>query len=244
MKICIFYLKCSLTPRNTQSTAPNASIVFSLPLSPFGYALDKLHRMGQFREWLRGDYSVISQAMATRTRAVIAMKMTIEPNKTTDSLMKWKNLIFGSFVVLYTTEIDNTSGSSHSMDCGVTPIRSGVVKVANTKAAIVDILFSEGPDSSQVGPVNGIDNTQKIEQPGDARVNLPDFARPAVNGIIAGSGYASDDRDQRGVHNLGDVPGLRTDGIDDTDRADIQACGESKSNGYKNDKRVLLFIYH
>ena len=135
--------------------------------------------------------------MPTRTRAVIAMKMTIEPNKTTDSLTKWRNLIFGSFVVLYTTEIDNTSGSSHSMDCGVTPIRSGEVKVANTKAAIVDILFSKLSGSLQMGPVNGIDNTQKIEQPGNARVNLPYFVRPAVNGIISRRAYASDDRDRR-----------------------------------------------
>ena len=77
-----------------------------------------------------GDYSVISHAKATRTRAVMAMKMTMEPNKTTDSFRKLTNLIFGSLVVLYTTEIDATSGSSHSMDSGVTLICSGVVKVA------------------------------------------------------------------------------------------------------------------
>lgn len=137
----------------------------------------------------RGDYSVISHAKATRTRAVIAMKMTMEPNKMIDSLRKWKNLIFGSFVVLYTMDIAATNGSNHSMEFGVTPIFSGVVKVANTKDAIIDILFSSGPGSSQMGPINGVYNTQKIEQPGDARVNLSDFARPAVNGIISRSGH-------------------------------------------------------
>jgi len=168
-----------------------------------------------------GDYSVTSHAKATSTRAVIAMKMTIEPNKTTDSFMKWANLIFGSFVVLYTTEIAATNGSSQSMDFGVTPIFSGVVKVANTKAAIIDILFSNGPVSSQVGPVNSVYNTQKIEQAGDARVNLPDFARPAENGIISRSGYLAKDRHCRRVHKLCDVPGFCADGIDNPDRADI-----------------------
>jgi len=149
----------------------------------------------KFRDNLAGgDYSVTSHAKATRTRAVMAMKMTIEPNKTTDSLSKWANLIFGSFVVLYTTEIAATNGSSHSMEFGVTPIFSGVVKVANTKAAIIDILFSSRLGSAQMGPVNGVYNTQKVEQPGDARVNLSDFARPAVDGIIARSGQLAQDR--------------------------------------------------
>src|SRR4030043_131048 len=110
------------------------------------------------------------------------MKTTMEPNKTTDSFRKLANLILGSFVVLYTTEIAATKGSSHSMDSGVTLIFSGVVKVAITKAAIIDILFSSGPGFAQMGPVNGVYNTQKIEQPGDARVNLSDFVRPAENG--------------------------------------------------------------
>jgi len=100
---------------------------------------------GALEKLAGGDYSVTSHAKAIRTRAVIAMKMTIEPNKTTDSLSKWKNLIFGSFVVLYTTDIAATNGSNHSMEFGVTPIFSGVVKVANTKAAIVDILFGSVP---------------------------------------------------------------------------------------------------
>ena len=168
-----------------------------------------------------GDYSVISHAKATKTRAVIAMKMTMEPNKTTDSFRKFANLIFGSFVVLYTTEIAATNGSSHSMDCEVTPIFSGVVKVANTKAAIIDILFSSGPGSSQMGPINGVYNTQKVEQPGDARVYLSDFARPAVDGIISRSGHLAQDRHCRRVHNLCDVPGLCSDGVDNPDRADI-----------------------
>jgi hypothetical protein len=176
---------------------------------------------GCFGKWARADYSVISHAIATRTRAVIAMKMTMEPNKTTDSLTKWKKLIFGIFVVLYTTEIDATSGSSHNIECGVTPIFSGVVKVAIMKADIVDILFSSVLGSSQVSPVNCVDNTQKIEQPGNARVNLPDFVRPAVNGIISRSGCTPDDCHCRGVHNLGDVPGLCPDGIYDSYRADI-----------------------
>ena len=162
-----------------------------------------------------------SHAKATRTRAVIAMKTTMEPNKMTDSLTKWTNLIFGSFVVLYTTEIAATNGSSHSMDCGVTLIFSGVVKVAIIKAAIIDILFSSGLDSSQMGPVNGVYNTQKVEQPGDARVNLSDFVRPAVNGLISRSGQLADSRHCRRVHKLCDVPGLCSDGIDNPDRADI-----------------------
>ena len=87
------------------------------------------------------------------------MKITMEPNKTTDSFTKWENLILGSFVVLYTMEIDATSGSSHNMDWGVILIFSGVVKVAIMKAAIVDILFSSGPDPAQMGPVDGVDNT-------------------------------------------------------------------------------------
>jgi hypothetical protein len=140
-----------------------------------------------------GDYSVTSHAKATRTRAVIAMKTTMEPNKMTDSLSKWANLIFGSFVVLYTMDIAATNGSSQSMEFGVTPIFSGVVKVANTKAAIVDILFSNGPGFSQMGPVNGVYNTQKVEQAGYARVYLPDFVRPAVNGIISHSGQLAKD---------------------------------------------------
>jgi hypothetical protein len=172
------------------------------------------------------------------------MKMTMELNKTTDSLTKCTNLIFGTFVVLYTTEIAATSGSSHSIDCGVTPIFSGVVKVANTKAAIIDILFSSVSDSSEVTPINGVYDAQKIEQPGDARINLTDFVRPAENGIISRSGYPSDGRHCRGVHNLGDVPGLCSDGIDNSYRADIYTHGESKGDGYENDNRVLLFIYH
>jgi len=164
---------------------------------------------------------VTSHAKATRTSAVIAMKMVMEPNKTTDSFSKCANLIFGSFVVLYTTEIAATNGSSHSMEFGVTPIFSGVVKVAIMKAAIIDILFSSVPGSAQVGPVNGVYNTQKIEQSGDARVNLSDFARPAENGIISLSGQLADDRDCRRVHKLCDVPGLCSDGIDNPDRADI-----------------------
>ena len=167
------------------------------------------------------DYSVTSHAKATRTRAVITMKMTMEPNKMIDSLRKWTKLIFGSFVVLYTTEIDATNGSSHSMDCGVTLIFSGVVKVAITKAAIVDILFSSGLESSQMGPVNGVYDAQKVEQPGDARVYLPDFVRPAVDGIISRSGQLAQGRHCRGVHKLCDVPGLCSDGIDNPDRADI-----------------------
>ncbi len=106
-----------------------------------------------------GDYSVTSHAKATRTRAVIAMKITMEPNKTTDSLRKWANLIFGSFVVLYTMDIAATNGSSQSMEFGVTPIFSGVVKVAIIKAAIIDILFSSGPGSAKVSPINGVYNT-------------------------------------------------------------------------------------
>ena len=81
-------------------------------------------------KWAGSDYSVISHAKATRTRAVIAMKTTMEPNKMTDSFRKLANLIFGSFVVLYTTDIAATNGSSQSIECGVTPIFSGVVKVA------------------------------------------------------------------------------------------------------------------
>ena len=84
------------------------------------------------------------------------MKITIEPNRTTDSLTRWVNLIFGSFVVLYTIEIAATNGSSQSMDCGVAPICSGVVKLANTKAAIVDILFFHGSCHAQMRPVNGV----------------------------------------------------------------------------------------
>ena len=125
------------------------------------------------------------------------MKITIEPNRTTDSLTKWANLIFGSFVVLYTMEIAATNGSSHSMDCGVTPIFSGMVKLANTKAAVIDILFSKGTGSAQMCPINGVHDTQKVEQPGYARVNLPDFIRPAVNGIIPGSCHLTDDRNRR-----------------------------------------------
>jgi hypothetical protein len=177
--------------------------------------------VGCFGKWAGGDYSVISHAIATSTRAVIAMKMTMEPNKTTDSFRKLVNFIFGSFVVLYTTEIAATNGSNHNRECGVTPIFSGVVKVAITKAAIVDILFSSGPGSSQMGPVNGVYNTQKIEQPGDARVNLSDFVRPAENGIISRRGYTPQGRNYRRVHKLRDVPGLCSDGIDNPDRADI-----------------------
>ena len=90
------------------------------------------------------------------------MKIMIEPNKTTDSLTKWVNLIFGNFVVLYTTEIAATNGSNHSIDCGFAPIFSGVVKLAKTKAAVTDILFSSCADSSQMCPVNGVYDAQKI----------------------------------------------------------------------------------
>lgn len=162
-----------------------------------------------------------SHAKATRTRAVIAMKMTMEPNKMTDSLSKLVNLILGSFVVLYTTDIAATRGSSQSMDFGVTLIFSGVVKVAITKTAIIDILFSSGLGSLQMGPVNRVYNTQKVEQPGDACIYLSDFVRPAVNGIISRSGQLAKKRHCRRVHNLGDVPGLCSDGIDNPDRADI-----------------------
>jgi hypothetical protein len=189
-------------------------------------------------------YSVISHATAHRTKAVITMKMTMEPNRTTDSLTKWANLIFGSFVVLYTIEIAATNGSNHSMDRGVEPICSGMVKLANKKAAIVGILFFHGSDFSQVSPVNGVYDTQKVEQPGDACVNLPYFVRPAINGIIARRGYMPQGRHHRRVHNLGDVPGLCPDGIDNSDRADIQTRGESKGNGYEDDNRVLLLIEH
>ncbi len=65
---------------------------------------------------------------------------------------------------------------------------SGVVKVANTKDAIIDILFSSSPESSQMGPINGVYNTQKVEQAGDACVNLSDFTRPAENRIISSPG--------------------------------------------------------
>ena len=157
---------------------------------------------------------MISHARATRTRAVIAMKMTMEPNKTTDSLTKWTKLIFGNFVVLYTMEIDATNGSSHSIEYGVTPIFSGVVKVAIMKAAIIDILFSSVSSPAQMGPVNCVDNAQKIEQAGNACVNLPDFVRSAENGIIPRRCYTPQGRYCRGIHNLGDVPGLCSDGID------------------------------
>ena len=140
---------------------------------------------------------MISQAIATRTRAVIAIKMTMEPNKTTDSFRKLENLILGSFVVLYTMEIDATNGRSHSMDCGVTPIFSGVVKVAIMNAVIVDILFSSIPRLAQMCPVNRVNNAQEIEKTGDARINLTDFVRSAVNRIVTRSGYTSDDSHYR-----------------------------------------------
>ena len=207
-------------PKQTQSKPISGWIGLKRP-GKTGWYCWIMMMVGALEKWGGADYSVISHAKATKTRAVIAMKMTMEPNKTTDSLRKWTNLIFGSFVVLYTTEIAATNGSSHSMECGVTPIFSGVVKVANTKDAIIDILFSSGPGSSQMGPINGVYNTQKVEQPGDARVNLSDFARPAVNGIISRSGHLAQERHCRRVHNLCDVPGLCSDGIDNPDRTDI-----------------------
>jgi hypothetical protein len=41
----------------------------------------------------------------------------IEPKRIKTSLIKEVNLIFGSFVVLYTTENETNNGISHSIDC-------------------------------------------------------------------------------------------------------------------------------
>jgi hypothetical protein len=103
------------------------------------------------------------------------------------------------------------------MEYGVTPILSGVVKVAIVKAAIIDILVSGGLDSAQMGQVNGVHNAQEIEQTCDARVYLSDFVRPAVNMIISRSGQMPQDRHCRRIHNLCHVPRLCPDGVNDPD---------------------------
>ncbi|MHC4559020.1 MAG: hypothetical protein ACYTFW_18055 [Planctomycetota bacterium] len=77
-----------------------------------------------------GNHSIISHARADRANAVTIMKTIIEPNRIAASLKNSAAFIFGIFVALYTIDIDATNGSSHSMDCGVTLIFSGIVKVA------------------------------------------------------------------------------------------------------------------
>jgi len=47
-----------------------------------------------------GIHTVISQAKAYKTRAVIIIKMTMEPNKTATSFKKMAAVIVGSFVAL------------------------------------------------------------------------------------------------------------------------------------------------
>jgi hypothetical protein len=164
-----------------------------------------------------GDYSVISHTTAHRAAAVIIMKTIIEPDRTTTSFRKLAAFIFGTFVALYTTAIATTNGSSHSMDCGVTPIFSGVVKVAIMKADITDILVSDGFGSAQMSQINGVYNTQEIEKTCDARVYLSDFVWSAVNRIISRSGQLAQSRDCRRIHNLGHIPRLCSDGVNDPD---------------------------
>ncbi len=92
------------------------------------------------------------------------MKMTIEPNKTAVSFKKVPAVIVGSFVALYTMTIAAVKGSSQSNTCGFAPIFSGTVKVAITKAAIIDILSSDYPCLLPMSQVNSIYNAQKVEQ--------------------------------------------------------------------------------
>jgi len=63
----------------------------------------------------------------------------IEPNKTITSFTKFAVVIVDSFVALYTIAIEATKGSSHNRDCGVVPICSGEVSVANTTRYITEI---------------------------------------------------------------------------------------------------------
>ena len=164
-----------------------------------------------------GDYSVISHAKTQRAKAVIIMKTTIEANKITTSFRKFAAFIFGSFVALYTMAIAATNGSSHSMDCGVTPIFSGIVKVATTKAVAIDILASDGFDSAQMSQINGVHNTQEVEQTCYARVYLSDFIRSAVNRIMTRRGQMPQGSHCRRIHDLCHIPRLRPDGVNNSD---------------------------
>ena len=121
-----------------------------IKLSPAQLALSAVERV----EWTQsdarwryakcaktaGNHYVASHATANKTKAVTLIKTIIEPNRIAVSLTKSPALIAGSFVALYTTAIAAVNGNSHSTDCGVVPIFSGVVNVAIMIAATAVIF--------------------------------------------------------------------------------------------------------
>jgi len=107
------------------------------------------------------NYSVMSHARAYKISAAMSMKTTIEPKRTVTSFMKCLALIFGIFVALYTIAMAATSGSSHSIEYGVTPIRSGTIKVAMMETN-KDISDSHWLGSTQICPIHRVDDAQKV----------------------------------------------------------------------------------
>ncbi|MHC4195143.1 MAG: hypothetical protein ACYSQZ_04235 [Planctomycetota bacterium] len=87
-------------------------------------------------------YHIISHAKTLNATAITAIKMIIEPNKTVTSFKKNSVVIFSSFIVLYTIAMEAANGNSHSIDCGVVPICSGALKLANKKTESADIKLS------------------------------------------------------------------------------------------------------